>query len=222
MKKLVLFFLLLTLSATWSVSVGVRRSPPGDIIESRRPNLTLHCDVLETESDPVESVIWYYEGEVFRQITDEECHHQPALAEFLHHELGSWLEDSSEGSSEGSSETDGVLLEEDLLSSGDYIAEETGGSGEAPHILCGAQTRQLSLTEVTRQVSGRYACAAVSGGLVGARSEEMELSVECKSDFVFIFISLAELTRLHTPLQTNTECQINSGSRQLSLITMIY
>ena len=69
MKKLVLFFLLLTLSATWSVRVAVRRSPPGDIIESRRPNLTLDCDVLETESDPVESVIWYYEGEVFRQIS---------------------------------------------------------------------------------------------------------------------------------------------------------
>ena len=200
MKKLVLFFLSVTLSATWSARVALRRSPPGDIIESRRPNLTLHCDVLEAESDPIESVIWYYEGELFRQIPEEECHHQPAMADLLHHELGSWLEGSSEGSSAG--ETDGVLLEEDLLRSGDYIAEETGGSGESADILCGAQPRQLSLTEVTRQVSGRYACAAVSGGLVGARSEEVEIRVECKSDFVFVFISLAEITRLHTPLHS--------------------
>ena len=186
MKEFVLFLLLAILSAIWSVRVDIRRSPPGDIIESGRPNVTLHCDLLE--SGPVESVIWYYQGEVLRQISEGKCHHhhQPALADFLHHELGSGLEGSSEGS-EGSSggEADGVLLEDELLSSGDYMDLETGGSGETPpHILCGVQPGQLSLHEVSRQFSGRYACAAVSGGVEGPRSEELELSVECKSDFV--------------------------------------
>ena len=178
MKKSVLPLLLVTLPAICSVRLDIRRSPPGDIIESGRPNVTLHCDLLE--SSPVESVIWYYQGEVLRQIPDEECHHQPGMAEFLHHELGSWLEGSSEASSPG--ETEGVLLEEDLISSGAYTDQETEGSGgvEAAELQCGARPGQLNLPQVSRQFSGRYACAAVSGGVVGPRSEELELSVECK------------------------------------------
>ena len=185
MKKFVLYFLLVTLSTIWSVRVDIRRSPPGDIVESTRPNVTLHCDLLESSS--VESVIWYYQGEVLRQISEGECHHQhqPGMADFLHHELGSGLEGSSEGSRPG--EADGFLLEDDLLGSGDYLDQETDGSGERetpPNILCGVLPGQLSLQQVTRQFSGRYACAAVSGGVEGPRSEELELSVECKSEFV--------------------------------------
>ena len=190
MKQFVLFLLLAILSAIWSVRVGIRRSPPGDILESGRPNVTLHCDLLEGESTEVESVIWFYQGEVLRQTPYEGCLQQPAMADFLGQELGSGLEGSSEGSEYGSTgEAEGVLMEEDLISSEDYIDQETSGSGEPPGVSCGVLPGQLRLLEVSREARGRYACAVVSGGEEGARSEELELSVECKNFFTFPYLS---------------------------------
>ena len=188
MKKSVLYLLLVTLPVISSVRVDIRRSPPGDIIESGRPNVTLHCDLQEGESTEVESVIWFYQGEVLRQTPYEGCLHQPAMADFLGQELGSGLEGSGEGSEYGS-EAEGVLMEEDLISSEDYNDQETSGSGEPADVSCGVLPGQLSLLEVSREARGRYACAVVSGGEEGARSEELELSVECKNFFTFPYLS---------------------------------
>ena len=188
MKKFVLYLLLLTLSAISSVRVGIRRSPPGDILEPERPNVTLHCELLDGEprAVEVESVVWFYQGEVLRQTPDEECRHQPAMADFLHQELGSGLEGSSEAASQG--EAGAVLLEEELIGGGEYIEEEVSGSGEPGGDLepCGAPALpgQLLLQEVSRQLSGQYACAAVSGGVAGPRSEELQLTVECKLSLI--------------------------------------
>ena len=195
MTKFVLYLLLVTVSAIWSVRVGIRRSPPGDILESAPPNLTLHCDLLEADSGPVERVIWYYQGEVLGHIADQE-YDPEELEDFLHHELGSWQEGSSEVTSAG--EAGGVLVEDDLLGSGDFSDQETDGSGD--------QSGQLSLRQVTRQASGRYACAVVSGGEEGPRSEELELSVECKSE--------TDNKASHLTLTRNVKQ--SAGSRQLS------
>merc|ERR1719219_797828 len=97
-------------------------------------------------------------------------------------------------------------MEEDLVGSGDYIEQETSGSD----MLCGVQVLpgQFSLREVDRKFSGRYACAAVSGGEVGPPSEELQLTVEYPPED--ISLSASSLTVREGDLITPVFCEGDS------------
>ena len=77
----------------------IRRIPDdGPMVEKDNANVTLHCDVPE----PVDSVIWYYNGFVLRQIPDQGCSDDDIGSgsgsgdgeAFFDHELGSGFEGS--------------------------------------------------------------------------------------------------------------------------------
>ena len=173
----------------------IRLQPPGPVLEAEGGNVTLHCgldtvDTVEGSADTVEgsadaavdsieAVVWYYNGGLLTQLPDPACHEAAEAAE------------ASGGGAEEELGSDSVLLSEaGELEAGDYLevadtaasGEEDGegSGGEAGPRLCGVDPTSLTLAGVTRQFSGRYACAAVTSSGLHPASQPLELEVHCK------------------------------------------
>ena len=122
------------------------------------------------------------------------------MGEFLIHELGSGKENYDENIEEMMDEN--LLMEEirekreatkydeseigDDGSSNEFSGEEENGSEDAidyldvVRLLCDVDPTTLTLTNVTRQFSGRYSCALVQDKRITSPSRALEVSVECK------------------------------------------
>ena len=72
----------------------------------------------------------------------------------------------------------------DTAASGEEDDEASGG--EAGPRLCGVDPTSLTLAGVTRQFSGRYACAAVTSSGLHPASPPLELEVHCKLHYVLV------------------------------------
>ena len=172
--------LLFPLSGTEALLVSLRRTPAGIITESQRANLTLHCLLQESQSGPVESVAWYYQGDLLRTIPDTDCLEGSGSAGDI--QISSEVMELSDISQDFQlipGEVPDLRLEGDYSGSGDHLDLELSGMGE----LCGVDPTELVLYEVNREFSGDYSCAVVSGGVLGPTSELLHLSVQCKNLF---------------------------------------
>ena len=177
----------------------ISQQPPGPVLEAEGGNVTLHCGLdtvdttegsadtavdtvegsVDTAVDSIEAVVWYYNGGLLTQLPDPACREAAEAAE------------ASGGGAEEELGSESVLLSEaGELEAGDYLgvadtaasgAEDEGSSGgEAGPRLCGVDPTSLTLAGVTRQFSGRYACAAVTSSGLRPASPPLELEVHCK------------------------------------------
>ena len=177
----------------------ISQQPPGPVLEAEGGNVTLHCGLdtvdttegsadtavdtvegsVDTAVDSIEAVVWYYNGGLLTQLPDPACREAAEAAE------------ASGGGAEEELGSESVLLSEaGELEAGDYLgvadtaasgAEDEGSSGgEAGPRLCGVDPTSLTLAGVTRQFSGRYACAAVTSSGLHPASPPLELEVHCK------------------------------------------
>ena len=172
----------------------IRLQPPGPVLEAEGGNVTLHCGLdsvdtvegsadtaegsVDTAVDSIEAVVWYYNGGLLTQLPDPACHEAAeASGGWAEEELGS---DSVLLSEAGELEAGDYLEVADTTASGEEDYGEASNSGEAGPRLCGVDPTSLTLAGVTRQFSGRYACAAVTSSGLHPASQPLELEVHCK------------------------------------------
>ena len=193
--------LLLLLAPCVLATSTISQQPPGPVLEAEGGNVTLHCGLdtvdtvegsadtaegsVDTAVDSIEAVVWYYNGGLLTQLPDPACSEAAEAME------------ASGGGAEEELGSDSVLLSEaGELEAGDYLeladtaasgAEDDygeGSGGEAGPRLCGVDPTSLTLAGVTRQFSGRYACAAVTSSGLHPASPALELEVHCKLHYV--------------------------------------
>ena len=182
----------------------IRLQPPGPVLEAEGGNVTLHCGLdtvdtvdttegsadttegsVDTAVDSIEAVVWYYNGGLLTQLPDPACREAAEAAE------------ASGGGAEEELVTDSVLLSEaGELEAGDYLGvadtaasgeeDDEASGGEAGPRLCGVDPTSLTLAGVTRQFSGRYACAAVTSSGLHPASQPLDLEVHCKLHYVLV------------------------------------
>ena len=189
----------------------IRLQPPGPVLEAEGGNVTLHCglDTVDTTEgsadtvegsvdtavdtvegsvdtvDSIEAVVWYYNGGLLTQLPDPACREAAEAAE------------ASGGGAEEELGSESVLLSEaGELEAGDYLEvadtaasgaeDDEASGGEAGPRLCGVDPTSLTLAGVTRQFSGRYACAAVTSSGLHPASQPLQLEVHCKLHYVLV------------------------------------
>jgi len=192
---------------TGAVGVSIRRSPAGSVRESDRANLTLHCDVVGDHPGKVESVVWYYQGDLLTQLPQQDCGGEmevsgdselssqslllaegevsndlleweySAIGDYIHMELTASGDDGGDAEEDVRGDVREDASGDGEEEAGEESGEDAGGMTRGEK-LCGVDPDQLILHSVSREFSGQFSCAAVSGGILGPRAQELQLNVE--------------------------------------------
>ena len=204
MEPIMLLLCLLLAPCCVLATSTISQQPPGPVLEAEGGNVTLHCGLdtvdttegsadtvegsVDTAVDSIEAVMWYYNGGLLTQLPDPACREAAEAAEAV---------EASGGGAEEELGSESVLLSEaGELEAGDYLEvadtaasgaeDDEASGGEAGPRLCGVDPTSLTLAGVTRQFSGRYACAVVTGSGLRPASPPLELEVHCKLHYVLV------------------------------------
>jgi len=167
---------IISLEVIYPPSVEIRKEPEYEVSEEDDANVTLYCDVVSGNPLEIDTVFWFVDGQLIRQVPDPHCEHNENLeSEDLFSE--NFLLEASDYELGSEFESSGIIHIESEGSGVDIGSGMDTESDAVVNYLCDVEHTELILQHVTREFNGNFSCSGKNIAGVGPRSQAVDLNI---------------------------------------------